>query len=170
MPPTLGFAAKIYVGSVQIILIFTAFAKLFSAFGNVKILAVMDPSLGISNRNLFIIAAVFELLVVACVHFCRNMRTQCLLILWLCYALIVYRISIWCEGVSKPCPCLGNLTDAIHIPSQTADMAMKIILAYMLVGSYATLFWLWRQHGRAEARMWKDQLKPAASSQMEVGS
>jgi cbb3-type cytochrome oxidase subunit 3 len=26
---------------------------------------------------------------------------------------------------------------------------MKIILAYLLIGSYATLFWLWRQHKKA---------------------
>ena len=32
--------------------------------------------------------------------------------------------------------------DALHIPPQVADMAMKIILAYLLIGSYATLFWL----------------------------
>jgi len=40
---------------------------------------------------------------------------------------------------------VGNLTDALHIPPQAADIAMKIILAYLFVGSYATLFWLWRQ-------------------------
>ncbi len=26
---------------------------------------------------------------------------------------------------------------------------MKIILAYLLIGSYATLFWLWRQSKKA---------------------
>jgi cbb3-type cytochrome oxidase subunit 3 len=36
----------------------------------------------------------------------------------------------------------------LHIPPQTADTAMKIILAYLLIGSYATLFWLWRQQKR----------------------
>jgi cbb3-type cytochrome oxidase subunit 3 len=40
---------------------------------------------------------------------------------------------------------MGNLADALHIPPQIADTAMKIILAYLLIGSYATLFWLWRQ-------------------------
>jgi len=42
-----------------------------------------------------------------------------------------------------------NLTDALHIPPQTAEMAMKIILAYLLIGSYATLFWLWRQRKKS---------------------
>jgi cbb3-type cytochrome oxidase subunit 3 len=56
---------------------------------------------------------------------------------------------------------LGNLTDALHIPPQAADTAMKIILAYLLIGSYATLFWLWRQRGKnAEVRMMNDEVKP----------
>jgi len=28
---------------------------------------------------------------------------------------------------------------------------MKIILAYLFIGSYATLFWLWRQRKKAGA-------------------
>jgi hypothetical protein len=52
-------------------------------------------------------------------------------------------------GYHKPCSCLGNLTDALHIPPPMADTAMKIILAYLLIGSYATLFWLWRQRKKS---------------------
>jgi hypothetical protein len=43
------------------------------------------------------------------------------------------------------------LTDALHIKPETADTAMKIILAYLLIGSYGSLFWLWRQRRRAAA-------------------
>jgi hypothetical protein len=49
-------------------------------------------------------------------------------------------------AIAKPCKCLGNLTDAIHIPPQTAESVMKITLAYLLVGSYVTLFYI-RYHG-----------------------
>jgi hypothetical protein len=44
---------------------------------------------------------------------------------------------------------MGYFTDALHIPPQTADTVMKIILAYLLIGSYATLFWLWQQRKKA---------------------
>jgi hypothetical protein len=64
---------------------------------------------------------------------------------WLSTSFLIYRFGLVWAGYHKPCPCLGNLTDALHIPPQTADTAMKIILAYLLIGSYATLFWLWRQ-------------------------
>jgi hypothetical protein len=40
-------------------------------------------------------------------------------------------------GYRKPYGCLGNLTDALHIPPHTGDVAMKSILAYLLIGSYA---------------------------------
>jgi hypothetical protein len=68
------------------------------------------------------------------------------LVAWLATSLLAYRIGLVAVGYHRPCPCLGNLTDALHIPPQIADTAMKIILAYLLIGSYATLFWLWRQH------------------------
>jgi hypothetical protein len=45
--------------------------------------------------------------------------------------------------------CLGNLTYALNISPQKADTAMKIILAYLLIGSYASLSWLWRQRRKA---------------------
>ena len=64
---------------------------------------------------------------------------------------------------------MGNLTDALHIPPQTADTAMKIILAYLLIGSYASLFWLWRQRGKAGGRMQNEEVKTAGSSEMAVG-
>jgi hypothetical protein len=36
---------------------------------------------------------------------------------------------------------------------------MKIILAYLLIGSYGTLFWLWRQHRNEEGRMKNEEVK-----------
>jgi hypothetical protein len=67
------------------------------------------------------------------------------LVAWLSTNFVFYRIGLVWVGWHKPCSCLGNLTDALHISPQTADTVMKIILAYLLIGSYASLFWLWRQ-------------------------
>ncbi|MBI3849679.1 MAG: hypothetical protein HY298_05230 [Verrucomicrobia bacterium] len=41
--------------------------------------------------------------------------------------------------------CLGHLTDALHMSPQTADELMKVILAYLLIGSYALLQYQWRK-------------------------
>lgn len=48
-------------------------------------------------------------------------------------------------GYRKPCGCLGSLTQALDISEQVADSCMKVALCYLLVGSYATLFWLLNQ-------------------------
>ena len=65
--------------------------------------------------------------------------------------LAVYRSALWFIGWHRPCNCLGNLADALHVPPQVADNVMKGVLAYLLIGSYGTLFWLWRQKSKAVA-------------------
>jgi hypothetical protein len=48
-------------------------------------------------------------------------------------------------GYHKPCHCLGNLTDALNISPAAADTSMEVLLAYLLLGSYAILIWLWKE-------------------------
>ena len=33
----------------------------------------------------------------------------------------------------------------LHLSDQAADNIMKVILAYLLIGSYGILFWEWRR-------------------------
>jgi len=75
----------------------------------------------------------------------RTLAIKAGLIAWLATSFLIYRLGLVWVVYQKPCSCLGNLTDALHISPQIADTAMKIILAYLLIGSYATLFSLWRQ-------------------------
>ena len=56
---------------------------------------------------------------------------------------MLLRFGLWWMGWHKPCNCLGNLTDALHLSPQTADNIMKVVLAYLLIGSYGLLFWGW---------------------------
>lgn len=84
----------------------------------------------------------FELTVALVCFFANRMAAQVGLLAWLATNLVVYRLGLIWLG-QKPCSCLGNLTDALHIPPQIADTTMKIILGYLLLGSYTTLFWLW---------------------------
>jgi hypothetical protein len=88
---------------------------------------------------------VMELVVAMLCFFSRSIQLAVSCVAWLATNFLLYRFGFAWMGYHKPCSCLGNLTDALHIPPQTADTAMKIILAYLLIGSYATLFWLWRQ-------------------------
>src|SRR5262249_54776769 len=67
------------------------------------------------------------------------------LVAWLAAGLLVYRLGLFWMGWQLPCSCLGNLTDAIHIPPQVADYIMKGVLAYLIIGSYGILFHRWKK-------------------------
>lgn len=136
---------SLFVYSAGTLLLVTAIAKFISASGSASILQNPDPIMAVPFRQVFWAVGVLELAVALVCFFGKRMRLQTGLIAWLASNFIVYRLGLHWIGYSKPCHCLGNLTDALHIPPQTADAAMKIILAYLLIGSYAASFWLWRQ-------------------------
>ena len=131
------------------LLFITAIAKLVSAGGNARILQMADPILSIPFRHVFWIVGALELIVAFICFFSKRLGLQAGFVAWLATCFLSYRLGLLWVGYHKPCSCLGNLTDALHIPPQIADDAMKIILAYLLIGSYGTLFWLWRQRKKA---------------------
>lgn len=123
----------------------TGFAKVVAMFGSARLLDYQDPITALPFRYLLLVMGVLELIIAYLCFFTNNLKLSAILMAWFSTSLVIYRAGLWFMGWQHPCPCLGNLTDALHIPPQTADTAMKIILAYLLIGSYATLFWLWRQ-------------------------
>lgn len=127
----------------------SAVAKLFSANGNAGILQEPDPILSITFQHLFLIVGILELLVAAVCIFCNAIWLQSMLVACLATVFMVYRVGMSLVGYRSPCPCLGTLTQALHIAPQAADIAMKITLAYLILGSYATLFWLFRQRQKS---------------------
>ena len=134
-----------FVRSAGYLFAITGVAKIMSALGNAKILTAYDPITSLEFRHLLLVVGFAELSISYICLFIRKDMLRTLLVAWLSTSFLVYRLGLWLIGWHRPCSCLGNLTDVLHIPSQTADTAMKIILAYLFIGSYATLFWLWRQ-------------------------
>ena len=140
---------QVFLLSAGIVLLMTAVAKLVSAAGSARVLDVPSPILLISFRHLFLLVGAMELAVAIVCFFSKQVLFQSWLLAGLITNFTLYRFSLHWVGYHKPCSCLGNLTDELHISPQTADVAMKIILVYLLIGSYSTLFWLWRQHRQA---------------------
>jgi hypothetical protein len=140
---------RFFIFSSGVLFMAAAIAKLISAIGSARILDNPDPILYISFRKIFWIVGGLELLVALICLFGRRIQLQSGLVACLSTNFALYRLGLWLIGWHRPCSCLGNLTDALHIPPQTADTAMKVILVYLLIGSYATLFWLWRQRKKA---------------------
>jgi len=137
--------AIIFVMSSGILLAITGIAKLISSFGTAHILNSPDPLFHISFGHVFQLAAVLEFFVAAICFFNNNKMLQAGLIALLSSNFLLYRIGLYWEGYYSRCHCLGNLTDALPMSPQTIDIAMKIILAYLVIGSYIILFWLCMQ-------------------------
>jgi hypothetical protein len=142
---------RYFVLTAGAVLGITGIAKTISLFGTQMMLIQSDPLIGISFRHLLLLAGVVELAIACLCLFTNKLKLNILLIAWISTSFVVYRVGLWAMNWRRPCHCLGNLTDALHIPPETADTAMKIILAYLLIGSYATLFWLWRQRKKVVA-------------------
>jgi len=138
--------ARLFIYSAGAILLLTAAAKFISSFGHGTILQARDPLVGFQFRDLFRIVGGIETAVALVCIFSRRIWFPAGLVAWLATSFVAYRLGLWWVGYHKPCACLGNLTDALHISPQKADTAMKIILVYLLVGSYAILFWCWKQN------------------------
>ena len=143
-------AVTLFLYSAGTLLLCTAASKFVSSFGHAAILQMRDPLIGIQFQNLFRLVGTVEFVIgLACCIFVRQFLILAGLVAWLATCFASYRIGLYLIGYHKPCSCLGNLTDALHIPPQTANTTMEIILAYLLLGSYAILFWLWRQKIKA---------------------
>jgi hypothetical protein len=115
-------------------------SKLVSSLGDASLLQVSDPIFKLPFRYVLIGAAVAELIVAIICFFSDRIVLKAGLIAFLATNFSVYRLGLWLIGYHGHCLCLGNLTDAIHLSPHAADIIMKVILAYLLIGSYITLF------------------------------
>ena len=135
---------RFFIVSAGVILTVTAIAKLVSSFGDARILEIPDPIASLSFRTLFRMVALLELGVALVCFFGRRPVLQAALVAWMSVNFLVYRLGLIWVGYHRPCSCLGNLTDALHVRPEVADAAMKIVLAYLLAGSFGALAWLWQ--------------------------
>jgi hypothetical protein len=127
------------------ILALAGFAKIWSGLGNSRFLAMVDPIIGIKFGQLMLAVGVAEIVIAAVCFFSKRQTLALGLVAWISTNFVVYRLGLWWMNWHRPCSCLGSLTDALHISPQTADNIMKVLLAYMLIGSYGLLVWQWHQ-------------------------
>lgn len=127
------------------ILATTGLAKMWSALGNSKFLDLVDPISGIKFGQLMLVVGVAEIAIALICFFSKRQTLALGLAAWLSTNFVVYRLGLWWMHWHRPCNCLGNLTDALHISPQVADNIMKVVLAYLLIGSYGLVIWQWRQ-------------------------
>lgn len=131
--------------SAAVILFVAGAAKILSAFGSANILLTGDPLFGVGIRYLLMICGTAEIIISFNLFLKKTNTATIVLLAWFSTNLLIYRIGLGAIGWYKPCNCLGVLTDAIYVSSHAADIAMKCVLIYLLIGSYAILFHYWRK-------------------------
>jgi hypothetical protein len=90
---------------------------------------------------MMLLAAVIEVIVIGLLLRERNVIRRVALVAWVGSVFLAYRVGLWAIGYGGSCSCLGHLTDALGISTETADLASKLILGYLLLGSYTVLAW-----------------------------
>ena len=138
--------AKWFLKTAAFVLLTASVAKLISAFGATPTLYHNDPITGLSFDKLFLVVGVVELgSAVLCLSDVIGTCPKLGLVAWLSTNFLVYRLGLWFIGWHRPCGCMGGLAAVFRLSDKTADDIMKGLLAYMLIGSYAGLFWFAKQ-------------------------
>lgn len=142
--------SKWLILSAGTILCVTGFAKVWSALGSAQLLDLADPVLGVRFRWLMLIVGMAELAVGFACFVGRTARVANTLLTWITSNFLLYRLGLWWLDWKIPCPCLGNITDALSISPAVADTISKALLGYLIVASYTLLILDWS--GRSEVR------------------
>lgn len=129
-----------FVLSAGGIFLVTGLAKIVTSFGHARALSLQDPLLLYQFRHLLLAVGVTETVIAVSCFFVNKPRLALGLIAWMSTNFAVYRTALWFIGWHRPCHCMGNLTDMLHLSPERADLAMKLILTYLVVGSYVMLF------------------------------
>jgi len=118
----------------------TGLVKLLSFFVHTRVLQLSDPIMQIPFRELFLVAGLIELAIAAYCLISNKINNSLVIIAWLSTIFLTYRLALFWVGWQLPCPCLGYVIQMLHISPVLADMIMKIVMGYMIVGSYIHLF------------------------------
>ena len=128
--------------SAAALLLLTAAAKLFGAFGNAKILHVQDQLLHLGYRPVMLLAALVEIVVAFFLLKSRGNLQRSLALLWLSANFLAYHLGNYLLGIHY-CPCLGSLADRLPLPRGLPNVFLLVITGYWFVASLDSLWRLW---------------------------
>lgn len=144
-----GVWTRVFIFSAFIIFAITGTAKVLSSAGKAEILRQPDPIFRIQFSSLLFLVGLVEVIVSALCLILKSNYSKLIVIALLSTNILAYRIGLLLVGYQKPCSCLGSLTSAIHVSPHLADSVMKITLLYLLVGSYAALYFTKKRYATA---------------------
>jgi ribosomal protein S27E len=132
-----------FIHSAGGILLAAALIRFFIAVGDSTVLALPDPTLGISLRFALLIVGGIEFAFALICLFGRNVRLQTGLLAWLSTSFVVFWIGLFWMHCHLQGTCLGSLNDPLNLSRGTIGYIMRFIPVCFLIGSYAALFRLW---------------------------
>jgi len=133
----------VFLRSAGLLLLATGFAKLISGAGTTPILLTHDPILVIETRFVLLGIGEVEIVVALLCLLAKKFLLRTAAVVWLATNFAAYRAGLLLIGGKQHCPCMGDLTDVLHISPQAADMAAGVVLVYLWLGGCAILLWLW---------------------------
>lgn len=134
-----------FIKSAGIFLGIAAVAKLVSSFGRAHIVDYPDPIFLLKNRDVFRILGIIELIVTFFCFLSKNQKMQSGVIALVSSNFLFYRFGVNWLGYEGLCPCLGSMSDVMHISPEVFETALKVTMVYLLIGGVGTSFYLWRE-------------------------
>ena len=128
-----------FLSSAAVVLMGTGLAKLASAFTGGEVLRTYDPVLGLTLGTLFGSVGTLEVAVALVCLISRRVGLPVVLLLSLSASFVAYRLGLWWVGGPEYCSCLGTMTGILRLSPAAADLALKLALTYLLLGSLIVL-------------------------------
>jgi len=151
---------KYFNYSAIIVLALTALCKLVSISGESRILGVPDPIFSfLTMRQLLLLTSVIELLAAFYLWKGANPMTKSFVVLWLGAVFFSYRVGLWLMHY-KGCACLGTVAQWLPVSPAAVDVLMKVVLAYLTIGSAIFFFRAWFQD--KEKKRWGGRMPDEA--------
>jgi hypothetical protein len=139
---------KLFIKSAGIMFFITGIAKIIGAFGSTVDLPMQDPIFHFQFRQLMFWVGVIELVIVPICFFEKTRGVALTLTAWMATNYLFYQLGLMFLHWQRPCVCMGYLTEGLKIPPWLGEWISKMLVIYLLIGSYGMLFWLWRQRKR----------------------
>jgi len=131
--------SRLFILSAGVLLFSTGVAKIVSALGKTAVLGKPDPIFGIHFNYLLLSVGLIELVIAVLCLTCANRNLALGLVAALSMNFMAYRLGLWLTHWAGYCPCLGTLTQAIHLSPNRANLLTRLILIYLTLGSFSFL-------------------------------
>jgi hypothetical protein len=144
---------RLFGYSAGVLLLAAALVLFISVWAGTRLIHPHEPLFGMSLPGFFCIVGGFELAVATICLFGQNTFLQAVLVLWLAMNFAAYQAGLWWMGVNGGYKgYLGDVSAAFGISAGTADMLLKILVLYLLVGSLFSFLWPWIKRESTESQ------------------